>query len=133
MPENNSQKNNLAALAYKLLNDALLVLIIFYLAVLIAENVIPGIISSHIGLTKITLPILIVIAAISYLGKKYNFTFRENEMKKSKLLLALTILFLLLISLSLFKFSMIAIAVIVPATFLIFLYFYKLIFSSDSQ
>lgn len=57
-------------LTYKLLHDLLLVLIIFFALSLIAEGLLPGIVSSRVGLYKIVLAILLVTFSINLASKK---------------------------------------------------------------
>ena len=56
--------------AYKLLHDSLFLIILFFLGALIMEGILPGIISSHIGLYKIILAIAINLSAITIFQKK---------------------------------------------------------------
>lgn len=63
-----TEKNS--KLVYKLLHDLLLVLIVFFVLTMTAEGLLPGIVSSHIGLYKIVLAILMVIFSINVASKK---------------------------------------------------------------
>lgn len=54
---------------YKLLNDSLLVLLTFFLLTMLAEGVLPGVVSSHIGLYKIVVAIILNVLAITSIGK----------------------------------------------------------------
>lgn len=63
-----TEKNS--KLAYKLLHDLLLVLIVFFVLAMTAEGLLPGIVSSRIGLYKIVLAILLVIFSINTASKK---------------------------------------------------------------
>lgn len=58
------------AIFYKLLHDSLFVFIIFFILALIAEAVLPGIIISHIGFSKMVIVILINILLLQTLAKK---------------------------------------------------------------
>jgi hypothetical protein len=48
---------NISPLLYKLSCDTLFILLVFFVLVLIAEGLLPGIVSSHIGLYKIAIVI----------------------------------------------------------------------------
>jgi hypothetical protein len=61
---------NTAAISYKLLHDSLFVLIIFFLLTLIAEGILPGIIISHIGFSKLVFLLLGNILLLKILAKK---------------------------------------------------------------
>ncbi|MFA5961795.1 MAG: hypothetical protein WC848_03890 [Parcubacteria group bacterium] len=71
---------NTIAIFYKLLHDSLFVLIIFFSLTLIAEAVLPGIIISHIGFSKIVIVLLLNIFLIKFLAEKIS---NENIAKKN--------------------------------------------------
>ncbi len=58
------------AIIYKLLHDSLFMFIIFFILALIAEAVLPGIIISHIGFSKMIIVILVNILLLQILAKK---------------------------------------------------------------
>jgi len=65
------QLNNFTlAIIYKLLHDSLFMFIVFFILALIAEAVLPGIIISHIGFSKMIFVILINILLLKTLAKK---------------------------------------------------------------
>jgi len=70
MPVNNLFSEEKTRLVYKLLHDLLFILVIFFILALVAEGLLPGIVSSHIGLYKIILLILLVIFSINMVSKK---------------------------------------------------------------
>jgi len=61
-------------ITYKLLHDLLFVIFIFFLLALLAEGLLPGIVSSRVGLYKILLLILSVIFLINAASKKAGVT-----------------------------------------------------------
>ena len=74
---------------YKLLHDSLFLSIIFFLLALIAEAVLPGIIISHIGFSKIVIIILTNVFLIKILTVKVmpekiveNNKSKNNSLKK---------------------------------------------------
>lgn len=77
-----TEKNS--KLAYKLLHDLLLVLIVFFVLAMTAEGLLPGIVSSRIGLYKIVLAILMVIFSINVASKKAGFIPSLALNKKAK-------------------------------------------------
>lgn len=92
-------KNNLTVL-YKLLNDLLFIEIIFFLAALIGEGLLPGTITSHIGFSKILIAVGITVLAIFYIGNWTDIKLRENRInKKTAILLIFILIALLFISL----------------------------------
>jgi hypothetical protein len=61
---------NTIAIFYKLLNDSLFMAIIFFTLTLIAEAIMPGIIISHIGFSKIVIAILLNIFFLGIVAKR---------------------------------------------------------------
>ncbi|NTU66722.1 MAG: hypothetical protein HGB08_02235 [Candidatus Moranbacteria bacterium] len=55
-------------IAYKALHDILFVELLFFALAMFAEGVIPGIIISHIGFSKIVIAIALTMVVMSYLG-----------------------------------------------------------------
>jgi len=88
-------------LAYKILHDSLLVLLIFFVLALIAEGLLPGIIATHFALYKIALLILGNVLAITGL-QKVTSIHEENKINK-KIAGSLFFILALLIFNSLFK------------------------------
>ena len=67
---------------YKLLHDALFVMLIFFMLALLAEGLLPGIVSSHFALYKIALLIIGDILAVFGLRKAIGITTEGNLGKK---------------------------------------------------
>lgn len=61
---------NIAVIFYKLLHDSLFILIIFFLLTLIAEGILPDIIISHVGFSKLVFLLLGNILLLKILAKK---------------------------------------------------------------
>lgn len=68
-------------ITYKLLYDALFVELLFFALAMFAEGVIPGIIISHIGFSKIVILIAFTLLAVSSLGRMPKI--KELELPKS--------------------------------------------------
>jgi hypothetical protein len=120
-------------IAYKLLYDLLLLLLLTFTAVLIAEGMLPGLISSKISFTKITIALILTIISIIYLGKNLNITYKQVRINKIKALPAFILLSFLLIGNSLLKFTLWENIIITLTTLLIFFLLYEIIYSSDDQ
>jgi hypothetical protein len=58
----------------KLSHDALLVLSVIFFGLIVAESVLPGLISGHLGLGIMTGLILIALGLINYFSEKSNIT-----------------------------------------------------------
>lgn len=69
-PFNNQLSKNTLIIFYKLLHDSLFVALIFFALALIFEAVLPGIIISHIGFSKIVITLLLNIFLLKMLAKK---------------------------------------------------------------
>lgn len=130
--ENDGIKKNLGVILFKLLNEVFFVFSIFFILALMAEAVLPGLISSKINFTKMSLLIFLNFIALIYLGKKYDFEFKKIETKKGRIVLVSAILLLLIpVYFSLWGFGFWEIAVILPLTLFLFFYLYKIIFSEE--
>jgi hypothetical protein len=118
---------------YKLLYDLLLLLLLTFAAVLAAEGLLPGLISSKISFSKITFALLAVLAAITYLGKNLNITYDKIRINKNKILPALILFSFLLIGNSLLKFTLWENFIITLITLFIFFLLYDLIFNAEKK
>lgn len=99
-----NNKRNLTIL-YKLLHDLLLILIIFFMLALIAEGLLPGIITNHLSLSKIALAVMLSILAIHGIQKLSGISKTEQLTKKAAW--PLLIVLALLIFNSLFRLNIV--------------------------
>lgn len=65
-------------IAYKIAHDSLFILLLFFTLVLIAEGLLPGIISDHFGIYKIFVAIILNSMAVKFLADKL-----KNKIKPS--------------------------------------------------
>jgi len=80
-----------ALIAYKALHDVLFVEIVFFAIAMFAEGVIPGIIISHIGFSKIVIAIALTMVVMSYfanLPEIKNLEFSGEKKRTKKMVLA---------------------------------------------
>jgi hypothetical protein len=94
-------KENLI-LAYKILHDILFVVLVFFTMAMIAEGVLPGIVTDHISFTKIIIFIFINLLAIYVLGSFLSVNVSDSRPSK-KTALPLLFVSILLIFNSLLK------------------------------
>lgn len=120
--------NNLLIILYKLLHDALLLLLGSFILMLIAEGALPGIVSSHISMLKVMLTLFLVLGGTILIGKKFQIIYAKPAIKKNKLLPVLILLSFLLIGNSLLKFALWENIVITLSTLFLFLFLYQIIF-----
>ena len=107
---------------YKLLNDLLFVLLIFFTVAMIGEAVLPIIIAVHLGIYKWMLLVLLDVLAISFLGKKLQLKSEKFLNKKtSAIFLAVAIIFLINSVLKI-SFYLIPIVVIISLFSIYYLY-----------
>ena len=97
---------NALAIIYKLLHDALFLLLASFIVMLVAEGAIPGIISAHLSLARVAVVIFLVIGAIVWIGNGLQITYKSPALKKNRLLPVLILLAFVLIGNSLLKFAM---------------------------
>jgi hypothetical protein len=88
-------------IAYKLLNDLLLIEVVFFLLALISEGLLPGIIATHVGFSKIIIIVGVTVLAIFYTGDKADIKLTKTKInKKTAVLLVLLLIAFLFSSLS---------------------------------
>ena len=128
--ENFLTNKNMFLITYKLLHDALLILLLTLATSLIAEGLLPGIISGHISLARIVLVILFILGFIVFIGQRFDLTYIAPAAKKNRLLPILILFVFLLIGNSLLNFAFWQNMLITLTTIIIFYLFYKIIFAS---
>jgi len=69
-------------LAYKLLVDSLFILFVAFIFAMLAEGILPGIISGHIGLSKIAMLIMLDILTISFVMRIADISEKNIANKK---------------------------------------------------
>jgi len=118
-------------IGYKLLHDALFLFLLAFISMLVAEGALPGIISSHISLTKVSLAIFLIIGATIFIGKNLHITYQNPPVKKNKLLPVLILLAFLLVGNSLLRFALWENVVITLIVLFLFLLFYQMFFENE--
>ena len=136
MPDSNFKKKPSAyrlALVYKLLNDILFLLLIAYGAMLLAEGILPGLLSGYLSLTAMTVVLLVDLGLIVYLRNRidYEETAGSRRNKKSGAI-AFLMLFLCLGIISVLKFNIWEIMITLILSLAI-LYYYRTAFQSDAK
>ena len=114
---------------YKLLHDVLFLLLFSFLGIIVAEGALPGLITSHIGLAKIAIAIVLVLGIIVLIGSRFQIIYEKPGLRKNKLLPAFILFSFILIGNSLLKFALWENMIITVVTILVFLLLYQLIFS----
>lgn len=120
---------NTYLITYKLLHDALFLVLASFAAMLVADGLIPGFVSSHISFSKIVIVIVFILGSIAWIGSKFQITYDAPTIKKNKLLPVFVLIGFLLIGNSMLKFDLWANIIITLVILLIFFLFYDLIFS----
>ena len=121
-------KKSSLLIAYKLLYDLLLLLLLTFTATLIGESLLPGLLSSKVSLTKLSFIIFLVMAMIAYLGKNFGIFYESSKINKNKILPPLILFSFLLVGSSLLKFTFWENIIITLTTLLIFFLFYEILF-----
>ncbi|MFA5776897.1 MAG: hypothetical protein WC906_00395 [Parcubacteria group bacterium] len=117
-------RGNLGIFLYKILSDILSLLLVFFALLLVSEGVMPGLASSHLSFTRLSLIIFAVLGSVIYLGKINEISF-EMSNKKTALSCGLIVFAVILIINSMLKFDWWEIAVITIAAILLLFYLYK--------
>jgi len=117
------------SIIYKLLNDFLFAILIFFVLVMMAEGILMGIISRYIPLYLIILVMLVDIFAISLIGRSLKIEERKILDKKTTIFI-LVVVVLFLIN-SLLKISFYLIPIIVIASLASIFLLYKVLIEED--
>jgi len=122
-------RNNINKIAYKLLTDVLVLLLLAFVLLMVSDGLLPGIIfSSHVSFTKLILLIFATLGALTFLGKGKSYPHPDFNLRQSRLVFVLIALSFLLIGNSMLKFSYFQNTIIIFATLAIFYYLYNIIF-----
>ncbi len=121
---------NQAIVFYKLLHDALFLMLLFFVFSMIAEGILPGIISGRVQLFVPAIAVLANIFLISAMAKKYGFPPSKKANQKSAL--ALSGLILLLIFNVIWKLNFPAAPMIIIISAAAIYFFYSMIFPENS-
>ena len=97
---------NTQLILYKLLNDLLFCWLIFFLLTLVAEGLLPGIITRHLSFLKIILVLILNLVAIYILGSFSSINLQPKKIEKRNFFW-LTLLAIFLIFNSLIKINLI--------------------------
>jgi hypothetical protein len=116
-------------IAFKLLHDLLFILLIFFAAILIAEGLLPGIISNRFGLYKIIWPILLTVIGITFIAKAQNI--QAEKLWPKKTTYAVVAFFALLVINSLIRINIFFISVIFLAVAAAGYYIYKILLEDN--
>jgi hypothetical protein len=93
---NNLRENKFLPILYKLLHDALFVLLLFLAFSLLAEGILPGIIASHFGLSKTIILIGLNVFLITFLGNFLHIK-ASPKLANKKMILIISFFGILLI------------------------------------
>jgi hypothetical protein len=110
---------------YKLLNDTLFILLALFTSALIAEGLLPGIVSNHVGLYKIAFLILVNLFIILFLFNKLKISHALSHDKKA--LVIIFLLFIILIFNGMLNIKIILSIFILFLVSIVFYLFYKII------
>ncbi len=113
-------------LAYKLLIDSLFIALIFFLLALIAEGVLPGIITNHVGFSKIIVFIGSALIGSYFLARTAGISMERKMPNKKAVVLMLLIIVLLILN-SLIKISIFLGLPILAVTLVSFYFIYQVV------
>lgn len=115
---------------YKLLNDLLLLLLVAFIGTMLAEGILPGIITSQIGFTGIASAVLLVMIAIIWIGSKYQIRYERPSLRGAGLVPVLALVSFLLLGNSMLKFELWENMIITASTLLFMFLLYQQIFGT---
>jgi hypothetical protein len=129
LSKNIFKNRQLQLLAYKILYDLIFLAIVTAFVSLIAEAVIPGLLSSHLSPLRIFVLLFFLLFITSLLGKKLGISYLAKTSKKSPWAALAVIFLFLLIGNSMLKFALWQNLVITLATIAIAFLLYKTLIS----
>lgn len=118
---------NFGIFLYRIFNDILVLFLLSYAMLLVAEEIMPGLVSAYLSFTRLTLLVFAVLGSIIFLGKLNNIIF-ELKNKKTALFCGLIAFSILLIINSLLKFTWWEIGVITSTSIALIFYLNKNLF-----
>ena len=127
---NEKLKSDFGIFLHKILGDILALLLLSLGLLLVAEGIMPGLVSSFLSFTRLILVIFAVLGTVIYLGKLNGIAF-ESENKKTALFYGLIIFSVVLIINSLLKFALWEIGIITIASIFLLYYIYKNFLASN--
>lgn len=119
---------NIFLIIYKILHDAIFLILLTFAALLFTDALLPGLVTSKVSFSKVVIALIIITISITYLGKKLEISYKEIKINKSKFLPILILFSFLLIGNSMLKFTFWQNIIITLTTLFIFFLFYELIF-----
>lgn len=119
-------KKNKQLLIYKVLELVTFLTLLVWAAALLAENILPGFISSYLSFLRLIILLSVLVIISAFLGKKLEIRHDLKFKKQPAILLA--IFCFGIIALSLMKFHYAEIIVITTVSLLITYYLYKVFF-----
>lgn len=130
MQKLNISKNTYLVI-YKLLHDALALVLGSFVLMLFAEGLLPGIVSSHISMARIVVLLIFILGSIVWIGHKFDIVYDAPKIRKNKIIPILILFSFLLIGNSMLKFALWQNILITLITLSFFFLLYKQIFSSE--
>ncbi|HEX8974634.1 MAG TPA: hypothetical protein VF817_04060 [Patescibacteria group bacterium] len=122
---------NLLLLAYKLLHDALFLLLLTAAVSLVSEGLLPGVFSNHLSPLRIFILLLLVMMGIVALGNFLGISYQAKHKKRTVLIPLLVVFMFLLIGNSLLKLALWQNLLITLFTLAIFYFFYEILIASE--
>jgi hypothetical protein len=126
----NKLDKNWILVFYKLLSDALFLVLIALGGLLVADGILPEFFDAYLSFTKIIIIIFFICGAIFYIHNYKKLPTSESSQSK-KLIFVMTFFLLALIVNSLLKFNPWEVLIISTTTLLIVFYLFKVIFEKD--
>lgn len=130
MPKITISKNAFL-ITYKILHDAMLLILLTFAGLLFTDALLPGLVTSKVSFTKVAIALTMITILIAYLGKKFEISYKEIKPNGSKVLPVLILFSFLLIGNSMLKFTLWQNIIITMTTLFIFFLLYELIFHHE--
>ena len=124
-------EKNLETFLYKLLVDALALLLLLFLLFIIAESILPEVISAHFSFLKFSFIIFATLITASYFGGKSGVSFEYQPKRKNLSWLWISVFIFIILNSSL-EFSLLEISIISFSSIFILIYLKKMVLENEN-
>jgi hypothetical protein len=122
----NFNRKQALLLVYKLLHDLSFLLFVIFAGLLLAEAVIPGLLSFHLSIPLFVFLMLLSLGIIGQIGRKFDLHYPLVSVRKNKFMPFFVLIIILLLGGSMLKFSLWENLLILSGTLYLLFLFYRI-------
>ncbi len=118
-------------LIYKLLHDLSFVMFVIFLILILADAILPGVLSFHLSIPLFIFFMLLTLSIIGQIGRKFNLSYPLVSIRKNKFIPLFVIVIILLLGGSMLKFYLWENLLILSGTLCLLFLFYRIILRAE--